>query len=132
MKGASWDTISCNSVISNQKIRCLTIKNTNNTDYVFLGGNGIYLYKKTVNNVQHHNTNLNLTIYPNPAKDQLYIKTDKAISNIRIYNAYGREVLVEPNEENIINLCGLSSGLYIMTLTIDNVEITRKFIKEEE
>jgi type IX secretion system substrate protein len=131
-QGATWDTISHSSVSSNQKIKCLTIINMGNTDNVFLGGNGVYLFKKMVNHVQHPNTNLNLTIYPNPANDQLYIKADKAISNIRIYNAFGREVFVEQNEENIINLCRLSSGLYIITLTIENVEVTRRFIKKEE
>ncbi|MBW8051079.1 MAG: T9SS type A sorting domain-containing protein [Cytophagales bacterium] len=129
-QGATWDTISCSSITSNQRIRCITIKNTDNTDNVFLGGNGVYLYKKLVNNLLQLNSNLDLIIYPNPANNLLYIKTDKTISNIKIYNALGYEVLVEQNKENIINLYALSTGLYIMTLTIENVEVTRKFIKE--
>ena len=98
--------------------------------FVFLGGNGVYLYRKTANKVEQPDTSLNITIYPNPTNKLLQIKTDKAISNIRIYNSHGCEVHAEQDEENIINISGLSSGLYIMTLMIENVEITRKFIKE--
>ncbi len=130
--GTTWDTTSCNSITSSQRIRCMTINIKNNIDNVFLGGNGVYLFKKTVNHVQGQTPNIDLVIYPNPTKDKLYIKTDNAISGIKMYNTFGTEVIVENNENNIINLHKLSKGLYLITFTIDNRKVTRKFIIEDK
>ncbi len=130
-KGVGWDTVSCSSVIANQRIRCMTIININNTDNVFLGGNGVYLFKKIVNNVPQQNTIPNLTVYPNPAIDKLYVKTDKSISGIRLHNAFGHEIFVEQTEENIISINNLPDGLYVISFTIDDIHVVRKFIKKE-
>ncbi|MFN8299656.1 MAG: aryl-sulfate sulfotransferase [Chitinophagales bacterium] len=59
-----------------------------------------------------------LALYPNPAKDQLYLKGDIiSAGNYEtvIYNAFGQMVLTAPNTQ-VIDITGLASGMYMVTV----------------
>ncbi len=69
-------------------------------------------------------------IYPNPAKDILYIKTDGKYYNAKIFNILGEEVAgfaVQQFAE--INIANLRKGLYIIKIWNDKKIRTTKFIK---
>jgi len=129
-QGLNWDSTFYISLSTNQKIRCLTTKNIDNIDNVFLGGIGVFLYKKNINNIVKLNVSFDLVIYPNPVKNLLYIKTDKKITKIRVYDILGYQIKVGLCKDNFIQLGEIPRGLYFISATIENKEIIRKFIKE--
>lgn len=62
-------------------------------------------------------------IYPNPAKDILYIRTDEAISTIKIFNSIGSMVAqwaVDAKTEQQLNVSGFANGVYFITITAQN------------
>ncbi len=66
-------------------------------------------------------------IYPNPAKDMIYI--DASAERIEIVNAIGMSVLKTTNN-NSINVSELNSGIYFITIKTDSGSHTQKVIKE--
>lgn len=73
-----------------------------------------------------------ITLYPNPASDYITINnnSDKAISNITIFDATGKMVLNFNENVNNINLKNLSAGIYFALINIDNQIIKKEIIKK--
>ena len=68
-----------------------------------------------------------LSIYPNPAKDQLHVNGVEANTIIRIYDMTGKVVLQQNATENtIINVSELNRGVYVVSAGTSKV----KFVKE--
>lgn len=64
-------------------------------------------------------------IYPNPARDQITIKSENNIDEVRIYNNLGQLVYsVEHNNEQVmVNTSNFNTGMYIVEIVFnDNVE----------
>ncbi|PQL93546.1 T9SS type A sorting domain-containing protein [Apibacter adventoris] len=73
----------------------------------------------------------NLKIYPNPVTDVLKINTPSQIESVSIYDYSGNEVKkVSPVINKEVNLQGLSSGNYILTVKTNQGTITKKIIKK--
>ncbi|AFL79909.1 hypothetical protein Aeqsu_0396 [Aequorivita sublithincola DSM 14238] len=71
------------------------------------------------------------SVYPNPVKDMLNIKSVSAIDNVTVYDILGKVVLQE-NPGKIspaINMSGLASGSYLVKVTIGNTSKTVKVLK---
>lgn len=70
-------------------------------------------------------------IYPNPATDILNIKTllNKTVSNIKIIDLLGKNILETNIGTNAINIQKLSQGIYTVAITIDDINYQQKFIK---
>ncbi|WP_338409169.1 T9SS type A sorting domain-containing protein [uncultured Flavobacterium sp.] len=77
----------------------------------------------------------NISVYPNPAKNQIIISlenTNELIANINIYDVLGKKV-IQLNKINKmshqIDVSALNSGIYFIELiTIKNQTLNRKFI----
>ena len=70
----------------------------------------------------------NISIYPNPTNNTLFISGNESPITVAIYNVLGKEVLSIKNTNNI-NVEALPSGVYVIRIS-DGVEQTnRKFIK---
>ena len=68
-----------------------------------------------------------LSIYPNPAKDQLHVNGVEANTIIRIYDMTGKVVMQQTATENtIINVSELNRGVYVVRAGSSKV----KFVKE--
>ena len=74
-----------------------------------------------------------IQIFPNPASSSLYIRFDGNVNepvNIRIYNANG--ILIRTEKRTTINrmitidLTGLSSGLYLLSIETKGQSVTKK------
>ena len=74
----------------------------------------------------------NLRIYPNPVTDILNIATSETISEIRITNLLGQEMLSKTNmsAENKIDVSGLTNGCYFAKISIGNTVKTIRFLKQ--
>jgi len=75
------------------------------------------------------NNVLNLRVYPNPAKDVLYIDTKLEVSKIIVFDTFGRTVISKNKNLKSINVSKLSSGSYILHATVGNKVKAIKFIK---
>jgi len=73
-----------------------------------------------------------LTIYPNPANDQLHIANAHAGDDIsfRILNVMGQEVKEGRYNSKSIDISALSPGMYTISLTSPSGRSTYKFVKQ--
>jgi uncharacterized delta-60 repeat protein len=69
-------------------------------------------------------------IYPNPVQNVLHLQANKftSIKAVKIYDLQGKIVLQDTNET--INVSNLSKGLYIVKISTEEGEFTKKFMKE--
>ena len=71
-----------------------------------------------------------INLYPNPASGELNISIPYSYNNVsgRVVDLSGREVLSLPNMTNKIDVSGLSNGMYVLDVTIDNKYFQQKFV----
>ena len=74
----------------------------------------------------------NFVAYPNPVKDVLNLSYKNAISNVRVINLLGQEVLnTKANTNEVqVNMSALTAGAYIVNITVEDTVHTIKIIKE--
>lgn len=71
-----------------------------------------------------------ISVYPNPAKDVLYIKHVNTVQ-VDIINAIGELVLSQTADSNTaVNVAGLSQGIYICRISQNGQQFFNRFIKE--
>ena len=75
---------------------------------------------------------INLLIYPNPTNSFLNIKSnnDTVVEKIVITDLTGKKLLEQTQNTNQINVQNLAHGIYMLEATINDITITRKFIKQ--
>lgn len=71
--------------------------------------------------------NIEMSIYPNPAENILYVNSNFLIDHLKIYSLQGQ--LLNESKNNQIDISLLSSGLYAISIMIDGKTIVKKFIK---
>lgn len=70
-----------------------------------------------------------LALYPNPAVESFRIDIDVPVKDVRIYNMSGAQVkAVSAPENNVVNVNGLGSGVYMVTVATANTTHTAKLI----
>ena len=73
----------------------------------------------------------NVSIYPNPVKDIIYIKTTGKIDRADVYNKVGQRVAFFNSVEDKIDVSSLSPGNYILQILVKGeVSQNFKFIKQ--
>ena len=70
----------------------------------------------------------NLSIYPNPVENSLFISGNDTPISVSIYNVLGKEVISIKNTNNI-NVQALPSGVYTIRISDGVRQTNRKFIK---
>ena len=70
--------------------------------------------------------------YPNPVKDVLNLSYKTAISNVKVINLLGQEVVnAKANTNDVqVNMSALNAGVYIVNVTVDDTIHSIKVIKE--
>lgn len=82
--------------------------------------------------IKEINYDKNIQFYPNPAIDRLFINiTDRQDSKMQVYSIIGECVYesVLTSGANMIDICSLKSGIYLVRLTGADWTIQRKLIK---
>ena len=69
-----------------------------------------------------------ISLYPNPVNDILYIKGNNRKLNVSIFNLLGQKV-ISKSQTTHIDLSSLNEGIYIAKLSIEEKIITKKIIK---
>ena len=73
-------------------------------------------------------------MYPNPSKDEVYIESERNLSDakITIINSLGTIVSEQITQENLtkLNTSNLKSGIYFIQLLINGKTLVKKLIIE--
>jgi len=71
-------------------------------------------------------------IYPNPAKDVLYLYNESTfeVTSVKVFDALGRLVLEQSNPSNQLDVSNLSSGLLFIQIETDDGSLVKKLIKD--
>jgi hypothetical protein len=72
----------------------------------------------------------NIVIFPNPASNYISIESDNPIQHIDVVDINGRIVLSLEIESSLIDVSDLESGIYFMSIYIDDSLEFYKFIKQ--
>lgn len=91
---------------------------------------GMFSYSDIVN--VNYERSSNISIYPNPTKNTLHIANlnENTIKQIIIYDKMGRQLIVQNDSENTIDVSALSSGIYIIKVKLENGVFGDKFMVE--
>jgi uncharacterized repeat protein (TIGR02543 family) len=68
------------------------------------------------------------TVYPNPAKNEIYIQSKTPVENVEILDISGR--IVVSTNSTAIDVSALPQGINFVRVFIDGLSITKKIIKE--
>ena len=73
-----------------------------------------------------------MTIYPNPAKDRVFVTSDVTVNEYRVYNVTGTEIMnnVVNNTTFEVNVDNLPAGVYYIRIYSEGLIQTKKFVKE--
>ncbi|MCL1942039.1 MAG: leucine-rich repeat domain-containing protein [Candidatus Azobacteroides sp.] len=71
-----------------------------------------------------------LSIFPNPAQNDLFINSELQIEKVEIYSLTGALLLSENNFVEKISVSGLSQGVYLLKVYTDKGVVTGKVVKE--
>lgn len=75
--------------------------------------------------------NTNIEIYPNPAKENLEIRTEENFVSYKVTDLSGRIILTGNLIQNSISVSELSSGVYVLSLSdADGNIFMKKFVRE--
>ena len=66
-----------------------------------------------------------LSVYPNPAREVLYVNAEN-LKNVEIYDMTGRSVMT--STMNVIDLSDMSAGIYFVTIKSENAAKTVKLV----
>lgn len=72
-----------------------------------------------------------VTLYPNPTRNLIYIDTDLNLQTIDVYNNLGQRILTANGADNSVDLSAQPAGVYIFRLqTVDGQNAEYKVIKQ--
>lgn len=79
------------------------------------------------NNLVSHSE---ITIYPNPVRDKLYIKgIENSHTTVTLYDYSGKKIIQKPLLNDYLDTDNLSAGIYILELHNDENTFKQKIIK---
>ena len=83
----------------------------------------------TFANVENHDSDVALNIFPNPVNSVFTIQCNEAIQSVSVMNMEGVVIDVILNQNSTMDVSGLANGVYFVQLQTDKGLFTRKFIK---
>ena len=104
------------------------LQNTATKEVYQAGYPGAVVAEATVSVIDIALNPSNVSIYPNPAQDVLFVSADVDISQIEIFNIQGQCVRTELDNK-VISTTDLASGVYMLRIKTDKGVSTHKFVK---
>lgn len=102
-----------------------------NSDIFIAGASGIYKYSGAVTDIENEVELAEVSLYPTPCQEILYINSKNSTISYSISNLAGQSVLSGVLHANQINLGGIESGIYLLTLVNgEGKKSTKKIIKQ--
>lgn len=72
---------------------------------------------------------MEVSIYPNPAKEKVHIVSNNPISSVEVYDMLGKQVKTLKNTREI-NVSDLNSGIYLLKIWLNKQVLTKKIVIE--
>ena len=72
-----------------------------------------------------------LHVYPNPAKDYIFIQSESPVEKIEIYNQSGICILINNNVPEKLDVSSLASGFYLARIYVDGIPVSKKIVIEK-
>lgn len=87
-------------------------------------------YTPLYTGLEENETQNNILLYPNPAKERLYINTSIPIKQMTICNLLGQEIQKYNNLETTssINISGLNEGVYFVKIYTEKAVLSKKIV----
>ncbi|TNJ46016.1 T9SS type A sorting domain-containing protein [Tamlana fucoidanivorans] len=84
----------------------------------------------TLSNKDNNVVESNVKVFPNPAKDVINVRATNGIliEGLEVYNITGR--LLKKQSEKMIDISGLSSGMYLLKVDTDRGGVIQKVVKQ--
>ena len=79
------------------------------------------------------NETIDLSIYPNPVKDQLNLFSMQGLNSVKIYNTLGQQVsseILNGIETYTLDLSGFPQGLYVVSVTTNHGMMNKTIVVE--
>ena len=96
-----------------------------------IGVIALLLFEDDIKDIETSN---NVTVYPNPVNDMLYIETETEVEEVVVYDIYGRvqnlRNLKTQKLRNSIDLSELKSGIYFVKINTEKGNIVKRIIKD--
>jgi len=73
------------------------------------------------------------TVYPNPSKKYVYVKSDKTINKIELFDMNGRKVIYQTNLNKLnteFNIKYLNKSIYVLYIHTNDGIIVKKIVKD--
>lgn len=82
--------------------------------------------------VEEDNILSGLSLYPNPASDIVKIQLPQTINEITIevFDNAGKQIAMQLSPDNTIDVSNIASGLYLITISSEDIKTTKKLIVE--
>lgn len=75
------------------------------------------------------NQKMDISIYPNPTTDQLFVTGSDQIDDISIYDLNGKQMIYTNNVNNTISLLSLEKGTYFVKVNYGGDTMIKKIVK---
>ena len=92
----------------------------------------LFHYTPLYTGLENNEFESEVSIYPNPAKEILYINTSLPIKELTICNLLGQEIQKYNMTEKTssIDIIGLNKGVYVVKIYTDKAAFSQKIIVE--
>jgi len=92
---------------------------------------GVYETKDVSTSVINLQSNdVNLSVYPNPVVDKLYIQAESSVQVVSFYDVAGRKVLQVLPVDNYVNVSNLKNGMYLVNINTAKGQVRLKISKK--
>ena len=71
-----------------------------------------------------------VTMYPNPVKNFLFIRSNYPITRVQVFSLLGNLVKDEFGDIERINMSSMNSGIYMIKIYSNQFFVTKKLIKK--
>ena len=71
----------------------------------------------------------NITIYPNPVNDKLYIATEVEVEEVVVCDIYGRQQVYKTTSQQVVDLTNLNRGIYFVNIKTSVGNVVKKIVK---
>lgn len=124
--------------INNGAINFVDVDGDNDEDVLITGQNNsfvnhistLYLNQLNTLSTQSIDINDNLSVYPNPVRDVLNIKTNYNLEHIEVFNMNGQLVWSQPQDSSSLSIENLNAGMYLLRIKTDVGFTTKKIVKQ--
>ena len=97
---------------------------------LFLLSISIYSQTNEFTTLQSSASEIEFSIFPNPAKDIVTVQCNQPIEYIKLYNKQGKQVLKTVLKNNEINLTGLKDGFYLFCAYVNGKKFKKGILKK--